>query len=574
MANTHVLTLGLGFTFNPPLGSTFELLRLRIQQLRKQGEGAVPGRIIGELIRLGLEQATLRQFDRAMALDRVQQYDDQLARLRREHDEVERLCQQYLRLDRIIAGLTALSPQALTGAWHAPLPMSSAASPALPPSSASVDAPRTPRSNAARIQIAGALVAGGIVAASAGYKVSQSVPVERRRRAAESVKDTWKAGAVNAGVKSLEALLSDDPAQDKAESVGGAAGELGGSLLGAALGARLSKNKHVQEYLVRAGGITGEKLGKKLTGGLFDFLMYEEKAKPIDVSNGQAQKSATPVEQGEDIDLGAQQEEGVAPAQQAVASSVATLGASATVARGVPVSRQERLPQGALDAPRFTSMPSPTMILAPDSHRLGISRGLLKRVPGLSLLDTSLQLADTYSSAAAPQQKLAGYGTAVGGFAGGLAGAAAGAAMGSVVPVIGTAIGGLIGGVLGSMGGENLGGWLAKVWAAETKPDQPGNAPDKPKDRASLGEAARSLVQPAEQPALATAATASVPVAAPAAPINQQFTFTANMPVTVNNSLDDPVTLQRLEAIARRQLEELMRQARSVQLLETPHIAL
>ena len=46
------------------------------------------------------------------------------------------------------------------------------------------------------------------------------------------------------------------------------------------------------------------------------------------------------------------------------------------------------------------------------------------------------------------------------------------------------------------------------------------------------------------------------------------------MPVSVTNSLDDPGTLAQLEAIARRQLEELMRQARSAQLADTPHIAL
>ena len=42
------------------------------------------------------------------------------------------------------------------------------------------------------------------------------------------------------------------------------------------------------------------------------------------------------------------------------------------------------------------------------------------------------------------------------------------------------------------------------------------------------------------------------------------------MPVTFNNSLDDPTTLQQLEAIARRMLEDLMRQARSVQMADQP----
>ena len=60
----------------------------------------------------------------------------------------------------------------------------------------------------------------------------------------------------------------------------------------------------------------------------------------------------------------------------------------------------------------------------------------------------------------------------------------------------------------------------------------------------------------------------------PPATVNQQFTFTSNMPVTFNNSLDDPSVLQQLEMIARRQLEELMRQARPAQLADPPHIVL
>ena len=49
-----------------------------------------------------------------------------------------------------------------------------------------------------------------------------------------------------------------------------------------------------------------------------------------------------------------------------------------------------------------------------------------------------------------------------GGLAGAAGGAALGAAIGSIIPVIGTAIGGLIGAGLGSMGGQFVGGKLAK----------------------------------------------------------------------------------------------------------------
>ncbi len=67
----------------------------------------------------------------------------------------------------------------------------------------------------------------------------------------------------------------------------------------------------------------------------------------------------------------------------------------------------------------------------------------------------------------------------------------------------------------------------------------------------------------------ATATPESPPTPPPI--INQQFTFTANMPVTLNNNFDDPTTLQQLEAIARRVLDDLMRQARSVQMVDQPN---
>ena len=167
-----------------------------------------------------------------------------------------------------------------------------------------------------------------------------------------------------------------------------------------------------------------------------------------------------------------------------------------------------------------------------------------------------MQLAQTYRSDATAAQKMEGYGSAVGGLGGTLAGAAAGAAIGSVVPVIGTAIGGLLGGALGSMGGESLGGWLGKALGA------------------GLGlENSTASEHPVAEPARTAAAQLPSPApvsAALPAPINQQFTFTANMPVTFSNSFDDPTTLQQLEAIARRVLDDLMRQARSVQMVDQP----
>ncbi|QXH45759.1 hypothetical protein KSS93_23255 [Pseudomonas xanthosomatis] len=186
-----------------------------------------------------------------------------------------------------------------------------------------------------------------------------------------------------------------------------------------------------------------------------------------------------------------------------------------------------------------------------------VARGLLKRVPAGALVDGAMQLAQVYTSEGTPQEKAEGYGSALGGMGGTLAGAAAGAAIGSVVPVVGTLIGGLIGGFVGGMGGEEAGGWLGRVIGGG--PAQ-GEAPVKP----ALGDAASAVTAPAAAPPV-SAATAPLPA-------NQQFTFTANMPVTFNNSLDDPSVIQQLEQIARRTLTDLMERAKSAQLTDPVYV--
>jgi hypothetical protein len=201
-----------------------------------------------------------------------------------------------------------------------------------------------------------------------------------------------------------------------------------------------------------------------------------------------------------------------------------------------------------------------------------LAKGLLKRVPGGALVDAGLQIAQTFSSEGSSQEKLEGYGAAVGGLGGTLAGAAAGAAIGSVVPVIGTAIGGLIGGALGSMGGESVGGWLARTLSMGSSQNPPAPVSEQRKAPTSVGEAARRLDTATEQPSI-PATTVPTPATSPRPPINQQFTFTANMPLTLNTTLDDPSVLQQMEAIARRTLSELMERAQSVQLADTPHVA-
>ncbi|MDF9616171.1 hypothetical protein P5705_00795 [Pseudomonas entomophila] len=409
---------------------------------------------------------------------------------------------------------------------------------------------------------AGAALVGGAALTVGGKAMYNRLTPERRNEITGGVRENaGKAGAkavANLGLATLK-----ESGEDKAEAVGsalgGALGNMGAELLGG-----WTKNKQIQKY----GGEIGELIGEGVGGflgkayyGLFSDTPAANDASAKD-AKAPASSSGRPAtrlarqddeeeieEEEEEEEIGEAEEEAALfeAQEQASASSVATPSQSSSTSVGLAGTAF-----GGLLGKAGSS-----------GAEASVARRVFKRIPGAAMLDTGLQLAETYNSDATADQKLEGYGTAVGGLGGGLAGAAAGAAIGSVVPVIGTAIGGLIGGVLGSMGGESIGGWLGKAL---------GSGKDEPPGKPGLGEAARAVDSAPVQPAVMPTSPASA--ATPPAPINQQFTFTANMPVTFSNSLDDPSVLQQLEAIARRQLEELMRQARSVQLADTPHIAL
>ncbi|CAK9890858.1 hypothetical protein PS652_03711 [Pseudomonas fluorescens] len=202
---------------------------------------------------------------------------------------------------------------------------------------------------------------------------------------------------------------------------------------------------------------------------------------------------------------------------------------------------------------------------------------LVKRLPGGSVIDAGLRIVDTYRNARTTAQKARGYGSAAGGFGGALAGAAAGAALGSVVPVLGTAVGGAIGAMLGGMGGEDLGGWLGKrLFGAGEKPVQVAGSDTKEASAVAVpGEVVRSLAEPSPAAqTLSSLASSTVQSPAPAPQINQQFTFSPNMPITVQGGLSDPAQFaMNVEAIVRRQFDELIRQATSRQLYDVPHVA-
>lgn len=232
-----------------------------------------------------------------------------------------------------------------------------------------------------------------------------------------------------------------------------------------------------------------------------------------------------------------------------------------------------------------------------------------KGIPGGGLIDAGVTAVDTFMNAETPDEKAEGYGSAAGGLAGTMAGMAAGAAIGSVVPVIGTAIGGAVGALLGGLGGDSLGGMLGKAWfgsddkeTAVTKADEP----EKPAKSAAPGDAVRAIAATAPPPAVpakavepppkgpanapgdvvrsmavvppAPAAVQAIAKAAePAKPVqpqvDQQFTWSPNIAVTVQGDVKDPDQLARdLVTRMRPHFEEIARQAMGRQLFDAPHV--
>ncbi|WP_248917037.1 hypothetical protein [Pseudomonas entomophila] len=404
---------------------------------------------------------------------------------------------------------------------------------------------------------AGAALVGGAALTVGGKAMYNRHTPERRNEITSGVRENaGKAGAkavANLGLATLK-----ESGEDKAEAVGsalgGALGNMGAELLGG-----WTKNKQIQKYGGEIGELIGEGVGGFLGKTFHGLFSDTPAANDASAKNAKAPASSS----GRPATRLARQDD----AEEIEEEKIGEAGKEAALFEA-----QEQASGSSIESSSQSSGASVGLASTAFAGLLGkagssgaeasMARRVFKRIPGAALLDTGLQLAETYNSDATADQKLEGYGTAVGGLGGGLAGAAAGAAIGSVVPVIGTAIGGLIGGVLGSMGGESIGGWLGKAL---------GSGQDEPPGKPGLGEAARAADSAPVQPAIPTSPASG---STPPAPINQQFTFTANMPVTFSNSLDDPSVLQQLEAIARRQLEELMRQARAVQLADTPHIAL
>ena len=582
MANTEVFSLGLGVTVINPLGQAIEWLRRDVDRLRRQADGTRLGRLIGEVIRLGLALGKVREVERQLALDQVQQDEEPIARLGAEAAAVERLRQHYLMLDRVLAGLAQLKP--LQGQmtvnvfqqWHSVVQGPGGATPgklqapAQAPAQASKPAPGAQAGddldNLGK-GLAAAAGAGGVAIAGA----LRTLPPERQRAIRERISKEWRDNRVETFGKVAKAVITAEDGEERARGVGAAVGEIGGRVLGA-MAPLLFKGK---------GKTPGKSSNTATSRGKRQRRGESQRKARIKAQRAAARKQAAE-RQAEQ-----KQEE---TAQEQWARFGGQLGEAAGDQVGGALfnwitAEDEPRPQGngtflqgeAQAASRMAS----SLPLIGTGKQLPLAGKLFRRAPLTAVLDTSRQVAEIYQGEAAPAEKLEGYGEAVGGLGGSLAGssagwlggAAAGALIGSVVPGIGTVIGGAIGGLLGSlgggylggMGGEWVGGALGKAVASVAGSDAPGAS----KDTGGIpGQAERLQKSVPSAPAPAVSTPASPAMATPA--INQQFTFTANMPVTFNNSFDDPTTLQQLEAIARRVLDDLMRQARAVQMVDQP----
>ncbi|KPW59165.1 Tail tape measure protein [Pseudomonas caricapapayae] len=219
--------------------------------------------------------------------------------------------------------------------------------------------------------------------------------------------------------------------------------------------------------------------------------------------------------------------------------------------------------------------PVPAGRLARLAGAAGKLSSVAKMVPGAKFLDAGMLALDTYQNAETQDEKAEGYGGAAGGLAGALAGGAAGAAIGSIVPVIGTAIGGAVGAFLGGMGGQDIGGFLGKaLFGSDEKTEAIAGKTGDTKPSAAPGDVVKAMAAvapaPLALPAVVKAAEQSKPEPTK---VDQQFTFSPNMPVNVQGDVKDPAQLARdIAPYLQRQFEEFSRQAAARQLFDAPHV--
>ncbi|WP_122613637.1 phage tail tape measure protein [Pseudomonas viridiflava] len=219
--------------------------------------------------------------------------------------------------------------------------------------------------------------------------------------------------------------------------------------------------------------------------------------------------------------------------------------------------------------------PVPAGRLARLAGAAGKLGSVAKVVPGAKFLDAGMLALDTYQNAETQDEKAEGYGGAAGGLAGALAGGAAGAAIGSIVPVIGTAIGGMVGAFLGGMGGQDVGGFLGKaLFGSDEKTEAIAEKGGDAKPSAAPGDVVKAMAAVAPAPLALPAVVKAAEQSKPApTKVDQQFTFSPNMLVSVQGDVKDPAQLAReIAPYLQRQFEEFSRQAAARQLFDAPHV--
>ncbi|ODB38771.1 hypothetical protein A9L43_18265 [Pseudomonas mosselii] len=488
MANTQVFTLGLGVSADRPLGAAFDKLRQRIGHLRMEADGTRLGRLIAEVIRLGLELDKAGQVGRRLAGEQAGSHYTQVERLRDEGDRVADLQQAYVRLGQVIAGLPRLKPLPARSVWHPPLLLPAAngkttvGTPVNPTTPAKTTS--TPRSAGEKTRIVmaslGGLAAGGIAA----YKASRRLSPEERQRAVKAVNSKTEMGAVTALLKGTEAMVTGEDGRAKSKGVGAAIGELAGNLLGAALGAAkggASGGKRGEEYGSLFGAYLGEKLGGRAGEGLYDFFTdsSDDKGSKPEASADNSATTASPLQlAGPSVSLfEAQVDAGTLPA---LGSAFGELGAGATLAGQRLLALGDATGSGAqvplvaapMQAPasgllkavadKPPAAPASTPV-TPSSAAADAPKGMLAKMGGAvkslgkpAVLGAVGKGLETFTSDKSDSEKAEGYGNAVGG----LVGTLVGGALGSVVPGLGTVVGSTVGGMVG----EAVGGWVGKTW--------------------------------------------------------------------------------------------------------------
>lgn len=373
--------------------------------------------------------------------------------------------------------------------------------------------------------------------------------------------------------------------EQKGEGVGAAAGGFLGAVAGAIIGGKTRVGAAAGSMMF---GFAGDKLGGTLGKGLA-------------ATPGSTPENASPP-----------------PADAASPSAASTLlgtlaGATVIGAGAGAYKHRERLRQlgrgkgGAMLQEPYPlgadAGPSPTGI-NPAPGRWASVKNAIKVAGKLPWLEAGVKGAYTYATAKTPEEKGAGYGGAVGGAVGTVLGGAL------LSGLVGPPVAMLIGNAVGDKVGGLIGGWVGKTFfsppsTSGAKPapfEQAGTQVAKPASPVAAKPVASTVLPLAPGTLASTAmgkyfsgqadglrpsATAAVPPAplalpavgpgpakpdsSPPVPVNQQLTFTANIPITVQGSVDAPNQLaQQLEEAVKRVMQDLQKQAYNAQLADHP----